>query len=480
MAPPEGGELMRKVALCHISCCAAFVFISGLVQAVEVRGQIDAVTLYRGQALVARRVSFQAPAGPVELVVTGLPERTQGDSLYASAGRGLQIRSVQYRTRAVRQAPRQEIRELDERLERLSASMRQNQSEQRTLEVQARYVAGLQQFVAPTAKTELTEGVLDVDVLTKLTGFVFAQTEKLDEAEFELAEARRGLEGELNVLRSRRAKLTAAPMHTEREAVVRIEKEQAGAAEVRLVYVVDRANWSPAYNLRASGDRKTVALEYNAVIEQVTGEDWGPVELTLSTALPRMASDPPILTPLLVTLAPRGGAPSKPPRWKESFTSSQKKLQDFEQQRQRQTRRHEQIDTQWLLNSASSMTQVSELSASAEDVQVIQKMLGRQGSGLSANYRLDGRVSVSSRSDRQIVRIAALSLPAAFSNVAAPLLTELVYRQAKITNDSKIALLEGQSSMYLDGEFVGRGMIPMAATGQRFRVGFGTDPLAGG
>ena len=96
-------------------------------------------------------------------------------------------------------------------------------------------------------------------------------------------------------------------------------------------------------------------------------------------------------------------------------------------------------------------------------------MFGReQSAGLSVNYRLKSRVSVDSRSNQQIVRIADLSLPCVFSNVAIPQLTDLVYRKALVSNDSGISLLEGPCSVYLEGDFVGLGVIPMVATGQNF------------
>jgi uncharacterized protein (TIGR02231 family) len=55
------------------------------------------------------------------------------------------------------------------------------------------------------------------------------------------------------------------------------------------------------------------------------------------------------------------------------------------------------------------------------------------------------------------------------------LLTDYVYLQGDIVNDSEIILLAGPASMYRDGEFVGKGRIEMVTIGEKFTAGFGVD-----
>ena len=82
-----------------------------------------------------------------------------------------------------------------------------------------------------------------------------------------------------------------------------LQKQQAGPAEVRLNYLVGNCGWSPAYAMRSGADRKQVRVEYNALIHQLTGEDWKDVILTLSTASPALSAAGPGLAPFHVTLA---------------------------------------------------------------------------------------------------------------------------------------------------------------------------------
>ncbi|HUV38735.1 MAG TPA: DUF4140 domain-containing protein, partial [Planctomycetota bacterium] len=115
-----------------------------------VTGKVDAVTLYRGQALVTRVVALDAPAGVVELVVTDLPMALVPESLFAEGAAGVEVRSVRYRARAVSEEPREEIRRLDAEIEKLDEQIARVQRMQQLIAKRETYLDKLEQFVAPT------------------------------------------------------------------------------------------------------------------------------------------------------------------------------------------------------------------------------------------------------------------------------------------------------------------------------------------
>jgi len=110
----------------------------------------------------------------------------------------------------------------------------------------------------------------------------------------------------------------------------------------------------------------------------------------------------------------------------------------------------------------------------ARDVQLEAGGVGA-ADALAVTYVLPGKQSVRSRSDRQTVAIARLSLPAEVYRVATPALTSYVHRQASLVNNSEKVLLSGRANAYFDGEFAGVGAVPLARPGQSFVVGLGVD-----
>jgi uncharacterized protein (TIGR02231 family) len=94
---------------------------------------------------------------------------------------------------------------------------------------------------------------------------------------------------------------------------------------------------------------------------------------------------------------------------------------------------------------------------------------------VSVTYAVAGRISLPSRSDRQLIQVASLPLTGEFYKVATPLLTPYVYDEAAVTNTAELVLLAGPVSTYMGGQFVGHGEIPTVSVGESFNIGFGVD-----
>ena len=266
-------------------------------------GRVTSVTLYRGQAQVTRTVPIEGNAGSLEIVVGKLPEQIEPNSLFAEGGDAVEIRAVRFRTRAVGEQPREEVRKLDREILETQQQIDLTTKQQALLAKRTEYLGKMEGFVVPTAHIDLARGVLDAEALEKLTTFSFDEHEKVVTQEVELAKKAHDLNEQLALLQRKHAEITAGASRTEREAVLFLQKQAAGPAEVRLNYLVNNCGWSPAYTMRSGDDRKKVRIEYNALIHQLSGEDWNNVNLTLSTASPALSASGPGLAPFHVTLA---------------------------------------------------------------------------------------------------------------------------------------------------------------------------------
>ncbi|QDU87925.1 hypothetical protein Pla175_12920 [Pirellulimonas nuda] len=511
-------------------------------------GDVTEVTVYQGQALVTRSVTLPGDqTGLQEVVVTNLPALILPESLYAEPGEGLEIRSVRYRTRPVEQDVRAEVRELDEQLQELRDELSAVEREQKLLADRTKYLNSLEGFTAGTAKNELEHGVLNAETLTSLTELIFSRREQVAAEELELAKAQRGLNEEINLATRKRQNITSGSATTVREAVVFVDAQEAGAS-LRLRYLVAGAGWSPSYNLRAGADRKQVTVEYNAQVQQMSGEDWTDVAMTLSTATPSLVAEPPKLDPLAIRLgdSPASGGPKvavgaeEYSRLKRQLDASRDKLSDVRNRlgelnaaveqsgehlasARQQAANMPQDSAQWQAfqsnddnlflkqadggmgggggygrvagsqpgtpNAGFGANGDAGLNYFANESQILdfnaRGIVGKaQGSssvsqppaeGVSVSYKLAGRTSLPSRSDRQLIQIARLPLKGDFYRLATPVLTGYVYEEVKLTNTGAVVLLAGPASTFLGDEFVGRGAVPTVAAGESFTVGLGID-----
>jgi len=451
------------------------LLVPSLAGAGALQGKVQTVTLYRGQALVTRLVSVDAKQGATEIVVSGLPENIVHDSLFAEAGDGVEIRAVRFRTRAVGEEPREEVRKIEEELQTAVDKKIRAQALLDLVQKRLQYLQKLEGFSAPTAKVEMSKGVLDFKTLREITLFTFEERQKAADESLKLQGELRTLARQEALLQRQRSKLTAGSSRTEREALLFLEKPAGGRTDVRLSYLVRQAGWSPVYTFRAGADRTKVDVEYNALIQQMSGEDWTGVKLTLSTASPALSAQGPGLAPWRVDLT-RGQAKGKPSQQESAqrYQKSQQQLQQAEQGQRGAQAFSSNLDFNWKMNTAAFETQNLELLLEKDALQSIVAEPA-QGDGTSVTYELATPVSLASRSDQQMLRIADMKLPSAFAHVATPILTSYVYREAELTNDAIDALLAGPVSVYLDGRFVGRGEIPTVARGETFAMGFGAD-----
>jgi len=437
-------------------------------------GKVEKVTLYRAEAQVIRTLKVEGGVGQIEVRVPGLPPHVVPDSLYAEASAGIEVRAVRYRAHAVERAPDDDIAALDGQIETSEDALARNARLTQLVAERTAYLNQLEQFVAPTAEVELSRGVLNAETLERLTRFVFEQRTALAEESLRLGREARGIQRDLEVLKARRAELARGATRTEREALLFLEKRAPEPVEVRVGYLVTQAGWSPAYNFHAEG-ASPVRVEYNAIIYQVTGEDWNDVALILSTAAPGLSAEGPGLAPFRVALGARGQKP-QPADYQRQAAAAQERLRAADRgQRAAQDLAGNRANA-WALNEAAKDLFTVELSADPDALRALGAEEAIGGAEPSIEYRLGTRVSLASRSDQQLVRVDRLDLPGKPYFVATPALTSYVYREVELTHAGKEALLAGQVNVYLDGRFMGRGEIPTVAPGQTFVMGFGADP----
>lgn len=490
---------MRNLFFAFVAAVATSPLVAA--QSFETPGKLDAVTVYRGQALVTRLVALPGPAGLREVVVTNLPEHVVPGSIHAETADGVEVRSVRYRARPVEQDVREEVRKLDEQIraaqDRLAASQRRSQL---ATERKA-YLDKLEQFTAATANVELTRGVLNAETLEKLSRFLFTERSGVAEEELKLGLEQRGLQEQLALLDRQRQTLTAGSARTLREAVIFVNLPHADGGQMRVRYLVNNANWAPSYNVRTDGTSGGATVEYNAAIEQMSGEDWNDVAMTLSTATPSLVAKAPVLEPLTVALAPlappaqaavQSGAKGYSVMRGELSNKQLAVERDragnlFGQQRQAEAGQagtdgamvfHVQANDAFdkALNEVAGEIQLLDLVAAERPrAAATEAAPPPAAEGFSVTYQIAARTTLPSRSDRQLIQIAALPLRGTFYRVALPVLTSYVYQEAELINDSALVLLAGPVAAYVAGQFVGHGEIATIASGESFTVGLGID-----
>lgn len=471
---------------CLVLAMAAGVAPGAWAESVESRGSVAEVTVYRGQALVTREVKVPAgAAGLVELVVTDLPERIVPTTIFAESKAGVEVRSVRYRVRPVMEDVNEQVRALDAKIRELDDKLGASKRHSELLAEHRAYLAKLEGFVAPAATVELSKGVLNAETLKALTELLKTQRATMADEELNLVLQQRSIAEQRDQVQRERAQITSGSSKSMREAVLLVNVPKGGAGGALAVrYLVDQAGWTPSYTIRADGKKDHVLVEYYAAIQQMSGEDWGDVAMTLSTATPSLVCRGPELRAMTVSLGgaevqAQAAAPASYAMQKGDFA---RKRQEMDQARN--TRLGGQSgagggkgfeDADKSLNTIACDEQLLDLLSKDRVVRTTAVEGTTREGNLSVTYALGSRTSLPSRADRQQVQIASISMPAEFYKMATPVLTEFVYDEAQAANTSTMVLLAGPAATYVEGRFVGSGEVPTVSVGEKFAVGLGID-----
>src|SRR5262249_39064228 len=226
--------------------------------------KITAVTVYANTALVTREVTAPDAAGLTEVVVSPMQS-----SLYAEGGdEKTRVLSVRFRTRAIAEDTREEVRKVEAQIKTLTAKQQQLESDLKAVGENLKLLDKLEGFTAKSLEHLTDKGQLDTEKIIALAKFVQDDRTKRTKDQLIVKQQLEEVQAQIAFAQRLLTEKSGGSVRTERDAVILIDKK-AGGATVRLNYLVSNAAWRPQYKFRTSGGPKDqVTVEYLAAVEQ--------------------------------------------------------------------------------------------------------------------------------------------------------------------------------------------------------------------
>lgn len=100
---------------------------------------------------------------------------------------------------------------------------------------------------------------------------------------------------EMGKLNKQQQELSKQATTATSEIIVTVQSKETSNAGFTLSYFVDKAGWYPTYDLRVTDISHPITMAYKANVYQSSGEDWKDIKLTLSTANPKQNGEKPNL-----------------------------------------------------------------------------------------------------------------------------------------------------------------------------------------
>lgn len=435
-------RLHRALGLCG----AALLYATATAVHAQAQAQdtsrIARVTVYPGSATVERVA--KVGAGTRSLTLTCLPASLDVQSLQISADPTVRVGEFNVLTED-RDVVSACASPLDGRIRELEDQIAGVKAEASALQLVDSYLKG----VAGSRAGDETPGgrvqsatpaqiTATADVLRKSGQDAFTRTHQLTRKQEALELALKPLVAERDRVASQRAKVVSVAINlaTDRDA------------ELRLSYQVRGPGWQPTYRATLDATKSTVLIERQALVAQNSGEDWGNVQLTLSTGQPGRATQGRLPRAWSLDVAPPP-QPMPAPAMAMAMAPAPSPL-------------------------ARSRNAAEQEAMPTFDVSAIDK-------GFATEFAVPQRITVPSSGQRVTLALGNHTAPATLITRTAPAVEEAAYLVAQMAQPPGV-WPAGPAGLYRDGAFVGTGRIDFGAASAGAPAGstslsFGRDEL---
>lgn len=409
--------------------------------------KIARVTVYEDRALVARAGRVEVPGGKASLVFKDFPVNLDENTLRAKVLRpgDVKLAGVTSVLENVRVEPVEKVKEIQEKIEAKQREMQAVQDEFQALALKEQKLAEYREFVRAGISETTTVEKPAVETWAKALTFLREEPERIAAKRRDLQKRREDLAKESGILQNELEKIQVQPERTVRLVTIDFESGPAGApAEVEVSYLVGGVSWEPEYDARYDDERKEMALTYVGTVTQRSGEDWGDVELSLSTARPSVGAKRPE-----VELVRLDGVKIEKP--KTVVLAEEHRTVDKPQEPPAE----------------------APPPAPAKGGEEALARLDDKGTSVTLTLKNPATVPTDGRPHKVSILTAPLPTEVALETV--PKVKPLVYLKATAANGTGYPLLAGAVNVFRSSGFVGTGSVEYVPVNGKFHVSLGAD-----
>ena len=416
-------------------CCALLFPEAALADTIVATSRVTAVTIYPQGAMITREVTFAAPAGQHEVLVSDMPGSAEPQLLRVTSGDTelgpFTLREDRLPPRVDPKSPQMLAAEGEVKLARVALHGAQGRvagikAEVEAQQAQIAFLTGVKMDgIGSTAEgLSSVSQMIGTEVLTARLAALAAEA-GLPAAEGEVKEAQRALD------RAQAALQSVSQADDDYVALAVTVTSTGGEGHLVVTHSVFDAGWAPIYDMALDRKAGVVTVQRGVLVSQYSGEDWTGVDLTLSTARPSEQSEPTRLQPNLRRIAEPEPEMSK-------------------------------------MSDAAAMEEPMPVEAAAV---VMTAAMSYQGDTVIYDYPTP--VDLASGVENLRLALDELNFAAKVVAQAVPRYDATAFVVARVVNSGAEILLPGEAYLYRDGALTGMVEMDSIAPGAEFDLGFG-------
>jgi len=419
----------------------------------EAASRIAKATVYTDGAAVVRSASVDLPAGASVIVLKGLPPGLDANSLHVEGHVGgehgeaaLTIVSIDNRVMPGEAKPSADP-VLEARIEatrierdRIRGDIEAAEAQKATI---MRYASTSPEKLSPDTKP------LDFEKWPEVWRMIGQGLTEVNERLRDLQQKNRTLESQLAAFERARPQ-AGTPGAPKRDVLVSVEADRAMKADLDIFYQVSSASWAPLYDARLKTNNEKPALDLvrRASVQQMTGEDWSGIGLTLSTVRLRHGTAARELATQSLTLVDLQADYDAAPKLSAPAPTRAMKVPP---------------------NAGA-------VAAAPPPVEEARPRLASVEAGAyETSFIVPGTVDIPRDGTIKSFALTTKTIEPTIGARLTPSLEASAYLEANFINEDEAPLLPGEVALWRDGNLIGKGHFALAAAGDKVKLGFGVD-----
>lgn len=425
--------------------------------------RITDVTVFTDRAQVTRTTRAKLDVGEETLVFDDLPRDIEKHSIQVNGTGKAVLRDIKYRSVQYKESPDQDISKLMKKRQKLeddlididdniSHALSEKNMVEKIIENLANSIQNNNISNNNENKSKRSvEAEFDPDKWASMIEFYRNKLDILDKEIRKEERAKRDLIDEKNKTERELNDAGNTNYRTKNQVEITVEMSEAGEINLDISYIVYGPRWSPVYDIRVDSEKKTLFLEYNAMIRQCSGEDWEDIEVKLSTARPATGGVQPRLSPWRIDIY-------------------QKMVEEEMNFSDEIASRAEMSAKKRPMKSYSNKIAKDQL---PEEIEVEQAEV--LDGATSVVFSVKGKNKILADNLPHKISIMKTELPAEFTYSSTPKLSQYAYLKVKSKNNTDYPFLTGSSNIFMDSSFVCNSHLDFVSPEEEFWTSLGID-----
>lgn len=427
--------------------------------------KIDKVVVYLTNAQIERSSTVNLPAGTSEIVVSGLSQYLDPNSLRVSGKGSFVILSQQVQIKYPEPKVNEDdpipapilkkISALTDSIEDISYDIVENQNRKEVYQYEKSLLQSNRTISGSDTLTELREGLSFFR--TKMME-INTELLKINKHEKTLVKQKSEMEARLRALQNYSSGIETNEVPQLPESVIRFQvmaEKPVPNANIEFTYLTAAVSWEPFYELKVDEVSKPVQLILKANVAQQTGENWEKAKLVFSTGKPSVYKVLPVLNAWYLSYY------MPPTVYSQNVYSN--------------VRTKEETDKKSAPRTATTDACFSNQGVAVEDAGYSYQWTQTNQNLLFAEYEVNLPYTIPSDGKKQTVALMSATLNANYKFLAIPKLDKDVFSTAYLQGWEKLSLVQGRANIIYQNSIISQTYINPTMATDTLIVSLGVD-----